>query len=290
MTNAVPTQSDKAGVRNFWDIASCGEDLYLKGFTGDDYRTHSRIRYELEPEILEFGEFSRFAGKKTLEIGVGLGSDHQRLAEAGAVLNGVDLTPRAIGHTRRRFELLGLASKLQVADAEALPFADGEFDAVYSWGVLHHTPDTDKAVSEVFRVLKPGGFAKIMIYHKYALVGYMLWLRYALLRGRPWTSLDTIYDQYLESPGTKAYSVRQARELFRDFDVKSLRTHMTHADLLTSEAGQRHRGNMLRVAKALWPRALLKYALAGHGLELMIECEKPSAAPTEPRRESIMES
>jgi len=185
-----------------------------------------------------------------------------------AVLTGVDLTQRAIGHTQRRFELLGLKSSLQVADAEALPFADNTFDAVYSWGVLHHSPNTEKAVSEVWRVLKPGGFAKIMIYHKYALVGYMLWIRYALLRGKPWMSLDTIYDRYLESPGTKAYSVKQARQLFRDFDAKTMSTHMSHGDLLASDAGQRHRGPLLQVAKAIWPRSLL---------DLLIEVEKPEA-------------
>lgn len=265
----------KSDVRNFWDTASCGEDLYLKGFTAEDYLSHSRMRYQLEPEILEFGEFAKFAGLKTLEIGVGLGSDHQQLAEAGARLTGIDLTERAVGHTRRRFELLGFHSNVQVADAEALPFQDNEFDAVYSWGVLHHTPDTPKAIDEVWRVLKPGGFAKIMIYHKYSLVGYMLWIRYALMRGKPWVSLDAIYDQHLESPGTKAYSLRQAQQLFTSFNIISLHTHMTHADLLTSEAGQRHRGSLLRIAKLLWPRRLLKRILAGHGLELMISCVKP---------------
>ena len=265
----------KRDVRDFWDTASCGEELYLKGFTAEDYQAHAQTRYALEPEILEFAEFPRFAGKKTLEIGVGLGADHQQLALAGAELSGVDLTERAIGHTRRRFELLGLKSQLQVADAEALPFEDASFDAVYSWGVLHHTPRTEVALSEVYRVLRPGGFAKIMIYHKYALVGYMLWTRYALLRGRPWMSLATIYDRYLESPGTKAYSIAEARQLFSAFEIDSISTHMTHADLLTSAAGQRHRGALLQVAKAIWPRRLLKTLLAGHGLDLLVACHKP---------------
>ena len=146
---------DKIKVKDFWDQASCGEDLYLRGFEKQDYINHSNIRYQLEPEILLFGQFQSFEGKKTLEIGVGLGSDHQKLAENGAVLTGIDITQRAIGHTKRRFELMSLYSDLQIADAENLPFDDNSFDAVYSWGVVHHSPETQKAVNEIFRVLKP---------------------------------------------------------------------------------------------------------------------------------------
>jgi len=138
--------------------------LYLKGFSKIDYENHSNTRYSLKPEIIYFGNFTDFKGLKTLEIGVGLGSNHQKLAELGAILSDVDLTSRAINHTRRRFELMGLNSELQIADSENLPFAYNSSDAVYSWGVLHHSPETQKAVDEVFRVLHPSGFAIIMIY------------------------------------------------------------------------------------------------------------------------------
>jgi ubiquinone/menaquinone biosynthesis C-methylase UbiE len=122
-----------------------------------------------------------------------------------------------VEHTRTRLSLFGLISNLSVGDAEALNFPDESFDIVYSWGVLHHSPDTPKAISEVFRVLKQGGGARIMIYHKWSMIGYMLWVLYALLRLRPWITLTEIYSKYLESPGTKAYSVGEARQLFSDF-------------------------------------------------------------------------
>ena len=147
---------EKKLVEDFWNEASCGEELYLKGFDKDCYINQSIISYSLEPEILKFAEFPKFKVKRTLEIGVGLGADHQKLAEHGAILSGIDLTPRAINHTKRRFELMGLISELQIADAENLPFEDSSYDAVYSWGVLHHSPDTQKAVNEVYRVLKSG--------------------------------------------------------------------------------------------------------------------------------------
>jgi len=265
---------NKKDVGDFWNEASCGEDQYLKGFSKQDYLDHSGIRYSLEPEILEFGRFEDYKGLKTLEIGVGLGSDHQKLAEAGANLSGIDLTERAINHTIRRFDLSDLSSNLLQADAENLPFSDNEFDAIYSWGVIHHSPDTEKATSEIYRVLKPNGFAKIMIYHKYSLVGYMLWLRYGLFKLRPFLSLREIYDKYLESPGTKAYSQNEAKELFKNFRNVKIITHQTHADLLTSDAGQRHRGGLLKIAKLIWPRWFFKTFMKSHGLELMVELIK----------------
>ena len=267
-------QVAKQAVHDFWDDASCGEDLYLHGAGPDAYAAQARKRYELEPYIEGFAGFATARDRDVLEIGVGLGADHQRFAEAGARLSGVDLTERAIAHTRRRLQKRGLASRLQVADAEELPFADASFDVVYSWGVLHHTPDTPKAIEEVRRVLRPGGIARIMIYHKYSIVGYMLWLRYALLAGRPWRSLADIYAKHLESPGTKAYSVRQARTLFARFSRVEADAVLTHGDLLTSDVGQRHRGLLLTVAKALWPRALIRALLPGHGLFLLVTAIK----------------
>jgi ubiquinone/menaquinone biosynthesis C-methylase UbiE len=224
---------------------------------------------------LTYGDFIRFKNKNTLEIGVGLGSDHMKLAEAGAILTGVDITTRSINHTRRRFELLNYESKLFVADVEALPFTDNEFDAIYSWGVLHHTPNTQKAVEEVYRVLKPGGFAKIMIYNKYSLVGFMLWMRYGLLKFKPFISLESIYFNYLESAGTKAYSYVMARELFYQFKIISINSPLGQGDLLTSKAGQRHEGILLSLARKIWPRWFFKMIFPNYGLYLIIEVEKP---------------
>lgn len=269
------TDDAKQKVHDFWNKAACGESLYLSATTAEAFSEHARIRYALEPEILSFAQFGRTRGLKVLEIGVGLGADHSQFAQAGADLDGIDLTERAVDFTRRRLAILGLNSRLQVGDCENLPFADNTFDMVYSWGVLHVSPDTPRAVREVCRVLKPGGRAKIMIYHKYSCIGFMLWVRYALLRFRPWTSLRTIYANYLESPGTKAYSRREARAMFRDFENVTIRTQVAHGDLLTSQAGQRHEGILLRVARRIWPRWFIRRFMKKWGLEMMIEAVKP---------------
>lgn len=264
----------KDQVRAFWDEASCGEQLLLVDNTREGYEQQRRERYRLEPYIPGFAGFADSRGLKVLEIGVGLGADHQSFAEAGAMLWGADLTPRAIEHTRRRLNTCGLSSTLAVADAESLPFDANTFDIVYSWGVLHHSPNTSKAFDEVHRVLKPQGVGRIMIYSKWSLVGLMLWLRYALFRGRPWIGLEEIYSKHLESPGTKAYTTKEAQKLCRRFCDVKIRTVLTHGDLLQSEAGQRHRGIVLAIARLVWPRWLLRRVFPHHGLFMLIECRK----------------
>jgi SAM-dependent methyltransferase len=139
---------------------------------------------------------------------------------------------------------------------------------------LHHSPDTPKAIEEVYRVLKPGGEAKIMIYHKYSFVGYMLWLRYGLLRLRPFCGLKAIYSKYLESPGTKAYSTPEAKLLFNRFPDLDIETVLTHGDLLTSTAGQRHQGTLLSIARTVWPRTLIQRFMPKHGLFMLINAKK----------------
>ncbi len=264
----------KEAVRAFWEDASCGERLYLRGHEPDEYERQRRLRYELEPYIVPFADFEHVAGKRVLEIGVGLGADHQGFAEGGAELAGMDLTRRAVEHTRRRLAVSGLRSVLCPADAERLPFASESFDRVYSWGVIHHSPDTQQAIREIHRVLRRGGDARVMIYHKWSLVGAMLWLRHALLRARPWTPLQDIYARHLESPGTKAYSTAEARVLFSDFATVDIATQLTHADLLSSGAGQRHVGVALSLARALWPRALLRRLFPNAGLFMLILARK----------------
>jgi len=267
--------TSKENVRDFWEEAACGERLYLESDSMEGFRKQAETRYALEPYIIPFADFEAARGKRVLEIGVGLGADHQRFAEAGAILAGVDLTPRAIEMTRRRFENLGLRSDLKVGDAENLDFPDNSFDVVYSWGVIHHTPDTQGAAHEIFRVLKPGGVAKVMIYHRYSIVGFMLWLRYALLVGRPFVSLDAIYAKYVESPGTKAYSEAETRKLFRQFENASISIQLSHGDLLTSQAGQHHRGLLLHIARKIWPRWLLSRLCRRNGLCMLIQGTKP---------------
>ena len=113
-----------------------------------------------------------------------------------------------------------------------------------------------------------------MIYHKWSMIGYMLWVRYALLRLRQWITLTEIYSKYLESPGTKAYSVGEARQLFSDFRDVTITTPLGHGDLLESDVGQLHRGFVLTMAKKLWPRWLIRTFMSNSGLCMLIDMKK----------------
>lgn len=264
----------KAEVRGFWDKASCGE-VYAEGLGAEQrFRAQSEARYQLEPYIRDFARFEEGSGQDVLEIGVGMGADHVEWAKCGPRrLVGVDLTPRAVAWTTQRLSSYGLASEVQEADAEHLPFSDDSFDVVYSWGVLHHSPDTPQAFREAHRVLRPGATFRAMIYHRPSIVGLMLWIRYGLAVGHPWRSLADIYADHLESPGTKGYTVAEARRLTASFRVCDVRSAISFGDLLVGEVGQRHGSRGLTIAKRFWPRPLIRRVPA-LGLYLLIEAKK----------------
>ena len=102
----------------------------------------------------------------------------------------------------------------------------------------------------------------------------MLWGRYALLRGKPVTSVRAIYASHLESPGTKAYSVAQARALFAGFRETTIQVRPGTGDLLLGAAGDRHGGTALRLLRKVWPRRLIETFLPRVGLVMMIEARK----------------
>jgi ubiquinone/menaquinone biosynthesis C-methylase UbiE len=161
------TEDLKTRVRDFWQVNPCGTKFASAEIgTREFFDQVERHRYETEWHIPEVVEFDRWRGQRVLEVGCGLGTDAVNFARAGAIYTGVDLTESSIALVRKRFEIEGKDAELKVADAEALPFEDESFDMVYSHGVLHHTPDTRRAIDELHRVLKPGGIAMVMLYHK----------------------------------------------------------------------------------------------------------------------------
>jgi ubiquinone/menaquinone biosynthesis C-methylase UbiE len=127
--------------------------------------------------LIPFGEL---AGTDVLEIGCGSGVHARLLAEAGARLTAVDLTPTAVEMTRRRLELHGLDAEVIEADAEKLPFDNASFDFVWSWGVIHHSANTDRVIAEIARVLRPGGRLGVMVYHRSSVT---FWVNYVFVRG-----------------------------------------------------------------------------------------------------------
>ncbi len=209
----------KREVRRYWEAEPCGSaEASAQEGTPEYYRQIEIRRYTLEPFIHRFARFKSTAGRDVLEIGVGMGTDHMQFARAGARLHGIDLTERGVELVRRRLALERLSSDLRVADAEALPFSDDAFDVVYSWGVLHHTPDTRCAIAEAIRVAKPGGRICIMVYSRHSWVTYGLWLRRGPLSRRPLRSLADVLHHHMESPGTKGFTPHELRTMLTGID------------------------------------------------------------------------
>jgi ubiquinone/menaquinone biosynthesis C-methylase UbiE len=133
-----------------------------------------------------FVDFDDLAGKDVLEVGCGSGIAVQIFAEAGARVTAVDLTPWAVETTRARLDAFDLDGNVIEADAEALPFDIASFDLVFSWGVIHHTPDMQRALRELVRVCRPGGTLVLMLYHRRSLffVSYRALARFLPLARR----------------------------------------------------------------------------------------------------------
>jgi len=172
---------DKEVIRKYWE-----DRLPQTWYSEKDretvecYDEIERERYGYHyPFLLKDAEFNEHNGEKVLEVGCGIGTDSLQFTKGGAETYGIDLTQTAPHTCAKRFTLYGLTGHFQSMDAENLTFEENFFDYVYSFGVLHHTPDTEKAIEEVRRVLKPGKHATIMLYAK----GWMYYLWFPLAHG-----------------------------------------------------------------------------------------------------------
>jgi len=243
----MPHADAKLETQRQWNANPCGADVAedLERGSPAFFRSVEEHRYGVyAPWLKEAVGFPSFAGCRLLEIGPGLGTDHAQFARAGARTYAIDLTKTHLELTRRRFALEQLETRLARADAESLPFADASFDAVYSFGVLHHTPDTAKAVEEARRVLKPGGVAVISLYHRHSAFHWVaLVLCRGIRRGELWTRgykrmLADIEQGARESgaaPLVKVLSRRQCRRLFAGFQQVAVRSdHIDFAHVFPS--------------------------------------------------------
>jgi len=235
---------EKLRAREQWSQDPCGaeyvrdHDLGTREFF-DNVERHRYTEYAAwMPRLMGF---DKFRDARLLEIGCGMGTDLLQFARGGAHCTGIDLTPRSVEITRHRFRLYDADGTFMLSDGEHLPFRNESFDVVYSNGVLHHTPDTAGAIREVHRVLRPGGTAKVMLYHRNSL---NYWIEIVLrrgvlgaefLRGR---SAEEIMSRVIEfseheaRPLVKVYSRKEARELFGLFKAVTVDVEqLTRAEL-----------------------------------------------------------
>jgi len=177
-----------------------------------------------------------------LEIGVGQGTHANLIAPRAKSFTGIDITEPAVEATRRRLERLGLknAKALQM-DAEEMTFPDKSFDYIWSWGVIHHSADTRRVLEQMHRVLRPGGRANVMVYHrsfwKYYFSGGLLQglLQGSILRNR---SLHRVNQAATDGAIARYYRKDEWRKLTEDlFRIDEFRVTGLKVEMIPIPAG-----------------------------------------------------
>lgn len=219
--------SKKDDYRDVGDVT----DLELDTAFFDHYMRKSRKHFEdaqkdNEPIASRFIQYDYLRGKQVLDIAIGFGWSTVEMARNGGNVTGIDLTSRAIEVTQKHLNLRGLNANVLMMDAQQMEFPDASFDYVLAWGCLMHMPDTEKALSEIYRVLKPGGRATAYMYNKNS-VSYWwhFWFLRGILAGKLWTyrgdttQLVSRYTDGVTIGGnmlTKVYTPKEAETMFKD--------------------------------------------------------------------------
>jgi ubiquinone/menaquinone biosynthesis C-methylase UbiE len=223
----------KDQTQNQWDNNPVGSQ-YAQGAKPRTLQWYLEIeahRYQqYAPWMPETMEFAKHSGEDVLDIGGGMGTDLAQFAKHGARVTDVDLSGGHLALAQENLALRGLTGRFVHHDAETLPFEDSSFDVVYSNGVIHHTPHTERVVREIYRVLRPGGRAIVMIYAESSLYYWRNVVLWVALRGEGLLtrSMGDILSRTVErtendaQPLVKVYTRPSARWLFKDFTDVSI--------------------------------------------------------------------
>ncbi len=190
-------------------------------------RYSDKFKYSYLKEISEFKEH---ANESVLEVGLGLGTDILQFAKNGSKVYGIDLTQNSVDTVKKRFQLNNLDGEFRVASFKEIPYEDNTFDLVYCFGVLHHSPFMEEGIEEIRRVLKPGGKAIIMLYHK----GFKYYIRKLFFEGfiklkylkyNTQEIINKVTEDFGNSPCTLVVNRKEVNELFSNYSSISSTGH-----------------------------------------------------------------
>ena len=225
--NTLKEDATKGNMRNslWWERMPMtyknweGLDRQLESI--EDFNHAEKVLFSNSPYLREQYKFSTFSGKKVLDLGCGSGVLSVVLAKNGADVTAADLTENATKMTQRNAMLQNLNIKVVRTDAENLAFANKSFDYVLSWGVLHHTENTEKAFNEVSRTLKHNGTGLVMVYHKSSIFYYLKGLIWLFLKGKIFKgyNLKTVIDFYVDGYFHRHFTKQELSESLRQADL-----------------------------------------------------------------------
>jgi len=223
-----------AEVRAYWDQRPCNirHSPSPRG-TKQYFDEVEQRKYFVEPHIPVFADFPAWAGKRVLEVGCGIGTDTMNFARAGAEVTAVDLSTESLAVARQRAEVFGLESRIRFVEANAENLADSvsvePYDLVYSFGVLHHTPDPPAALRSIRAFVGPNSTFKLMMYHRRS--WKVFWLLCTEGHLRFW-DLDRIIAQSSEAqtgcPVTYSYSRRSLAALLSETGFEARQIFVDH--------------------------------------------------------------
>ena len=167
MSEPATEQQKQKEVEQFWNAKPCDSDTSDEAMYSREYfEDIEKERYRLQSHILDLLKSIDFKDRKVLEIGTGVGTDARTIISLGGSYHGINVDSGSAEMTRTALKEFGVVGDVRQASALEIPFEEEHFDIVYSFGVLHHIPEVDKAITEIHRVLKPGGLLVIMLYNK----------------------------------------------------------------------------------------------------------------------------
>jgi ubiquinone/menaquinone biosynthesis C-methylase UbiE len=210
-------------VRDYWNRRPCNIRHSTAEIGTKEYFDQVEERkYFVEPHIPAFAEFSRWGGKKVLEIGCGIGTDTINFARNGAEVTAVDLSGESIKLAKKRAEIYGLENQINFYEANAENLADfipaQKYDLVYSFGVIHHSPYPEKIIKQIKEnFIKPDGTLKLMVYNRSS--WKVLWILLTYGKGQFW-KLDEHIATHSEAqtgcPITYSYTKKTVKNLIGD--------------------------------------------------------------------------
>ncbi|MFK7803670.1 MAG: class I SAM-dependent methyltransferase [Anaerolineae bacterium] len=194
-------------VRDYWN--SHLHDISVVTATPgslDFFEQLNNYRFGKLHYLPELVDYSGYQGKKVLEVGCGAGVDLVHFARGGADVTGIDLADVSINLARENFAHRNLSGEFQVMNGEAMDFADDSFDAVYCHTVLMYTPNIEKMIQEIHRVLKPGGLAIFQLFNRKS------WLK-------AMSAVVQVEVEHVNAPNFALYSAQEFSAMLKPFST-----------------------------------------------------------------------